>query len=138
MNVQCVAISSAFDRPFNGFRIAKSDSARAVVNDVLGQVQKLEIHYKHRQRARRPDDQKVFEHQVESVVCDLAHAQLTLPGCWTAIPFSKSVLSRRDRYRPPVLTKTLPDVVRRMAFPELAFVEWVRGTRHPFTPPVSA
>lgn len=117
------------DRPFEPFRITGTDTAATLVADVLNQLQNYEDHSKLRKRARRKDDQRTFERIVETVVCDLVHLELTQPGGWAAIPLSKQVLSSKDRYRSPVLSKALPDVVKRMASPEMGFVEFVKG-RH--------
>ncbi len=123
------------DRPFNPFRIAKSEVAKAVVADVLNQLQNYEEHLKLRQRARRPDDQKIFERMVETLVCDLVHRELTLPEGWLAVPLSKQVLGRKDRYGSPVMSKTLPEALERLASPEMGFVVFQRGHHdHPFKP----
>ncbi|OGU22264.1 MAG: hypothetical protein A2580_07510 [Hydrogenophilales bacterium RIFOXYD1_FULL_62_11] len=115
------------DRPFNPFRIAHSETAKTVVADVLNQLQNYEGRFKLRQRARRPTDQKTFERIVETAVCDLVHRELTHPGGWAAIPLSKQVLSSKDRYRSPVLSKALPEVIKRMSSPEMSFVEFEKG-----------
>ena len=123
------------DRPFDSFRIARTDTARNLVADVLNQLQNYEQYYKIRQRARRKDDQKTFERIVETLVCDLAHRELAQPEGWVAIPLSKQVLSRKDPYRSPVLSKTLPEVIERMASPEMSFIEVRKGYHdHPFKP----
>lgn len=123
------------DRPFDPFRIARTDTAKAVVADVLNQLQNYELCFKIRQRARRKDDQTTFERIVETLVCDLVHRELTQPEGWVAIPLSKQVLSREDPYRSPVLSKTLPEVIKRMASPEMSFIEFKKGYHdHPFKP----
>lgn len=123
------------DRPFDPFRIARTDIAKALVADVLNQLQNYEQHFKLRQRARRKEDQKTFERIVETLVCDLVHRELTQPEGWVAIPLSKQVLSRKAPYRSPVLSKTLPEVIERMASPEMSFIEYRKGYHdHPFKP----
>jgi hypothetical protein len=122
------------DRPFNGFRVAKSAKARVLVLNVLHQVLGFEHRAAVRKRARKASDQKVFERQIEALVCDLAHRHITCPGGWLAIPFSKQILGKKDRYRAPVLNKTLPDVVDRMASQELRLIELELGHQNPFYP----
>lgn len=123
------------DRPFNPFRIAKTDTAHKVVADVLVQLTNYEKHFKVRQRARRPEDQRRFERIVETLVCDLTHRELTQPGSWLAISLSKQVLGRKDRYGSPVMSKALPDVLERLASSEMSFVELDKGYHdHPFMP----
>jgi hypothetical protein len=129
---QLAATSTPKDIPFNGFRIAKSEKARALVVNVLQSLQHYESLYNLRQRARKAKDQYTFERQVEALVCDLAYKQINRPGAWTAIPFSKAVLGKKDRYRAEVLGKTLPDVVRLLAASELRFVEFELGYLNPF------
>lgn len=125
-------LSETKDRPFNGFRIAKSGRARAVVADVIGQIQSLEDYYKFRKRARKSEDLRQFERQIEAIVCDLVHREITAPGGKLAVPFSKTVLGNRDRYRAKVLGKTLPDIVKKMAMPEMDFVRYELGYQNPF------
>jgi len=64
---------------------------------------------------------------VETLICDLAHRELTHPGSWLAIPLSKQVLGRKNRYGSPVMSKALPDVLERLASPEMSFVEVEAG-----------
>jgi hypothetical protein len=120
------------DRPFDPYRIPKTDGARALVADVLNQLQNYEQHLRKRQRQRRPRDQEVFEQTVSAIVSDVAHRWLTAPAGRVSVPFSKQVLGRRGRYRSPVLGKTLPTVVERLASPEMSFVELELGYANPF------
>ena len=129
-------ISPPKDRPFNGFRVAKSVSAKALVDDVRNQVQNYEM-FMVRTRARRAKDQIIFVRQIESIVCDLIHREITKPGAWTAITFSKAFLGQKDRYRPKVLSETLPAVIQHMATPEMEFIEIIKGVRNPFNPSLS-
>lgn len=124
------------DRPFNGFRIAKSGVALNVVLDVRNQVQNYEMH-RVRSRKRQPTAQASFERQVEALVCDLAHREILQPGCWLAISLSNQVLGCKNRYRPDVFGKTLKTVIENMASPELEFVEVIKGCRNPFHPELS-
>lgn len=117
------------DRPFNGFRIAKSEQARALVADVLNQIQTYEANERLRKRARKPTDQLLFQRQVEALVCDLAHRHISHPDKGIAVPFSKRILGIKDRYRACVLSKTLPCVVQRMASDQLTFAELELGMR---------
>lgn len=119
------------DRPFNGFRRVKSRQAKAVFLDVLNQVQNYEMH-RVRSRARRKSDQRIFEQQIEALVCDLIHREISYPGAWLAVSFSKQVLGRKNRYRSAVLSETLPAVIQHMAASEMEFVEIIKGARNPF------
>jgi hypothetical protein len=132
LDTACVAK----DRPFNGFRVARSLSAKTVADDVRNQVQNYEMKMI-RSRARREKDQINFVRQIESIVCDLVHREITKPGAWVAITFSKVVLGQKDRYRAKVLSENLPVLVQHMATPEMEFVEVIKGARNPFDPSLS-
>ena len=80
-----------------------------------------------RQRHRRPQDQERFEAVVTAITCDLIHRQLTVPGAWVAVSLSKTKLGHRSRYSHPAIGKTLPDILERLATPEMAFVELCKG-----------
>lgn len=120
------------DRPFNGFRIARTEQARALIFDVIHQLQKYEQIFNVRQRARKPKDKQIFERQVEALVCDLACREIAKVGAWLTVPFSHRDLGEVDRYRAAVLTETLPAVIRLMQKPEMDFVQLEVGHRNPF------
>lgn len=124
------------DRPLNGFRIARTENAHAVVKDVRKQVQAYEMH-RIRSRARRPKDQSSFEKQVEAIVCDLAHREITKPGAWLAVSLSKQFLGRKNRYRADVFRETLPAVIEHMASGEMEFIEVRKGNHNVFNPGLS-
>ena len=71
------------DRPFNPWRCPVSESAKLLVAEVTREVQNLESYYKERGnplgrlRARKENDQRIFEATVSAIVCDLCHHQLT-------------------------------------------------------------
>jgi hypothetical protein len=130
-NSRAKELESPQDRPFNGFRMARTKVAQDVVLDVGTQVQNYEM-YLVRSRKRRAKDQTNFERQIEALVCDLAHREIANPGAWLAVSFSKQVLGRKDRYRATALAETLPAVVKHMASPEMEFVEIKKGERNPF------
>ncbi|CAG9168955.1 hypothetical protein [Cupriavidus pampae] len=121
------------DRPINGMRVAVSDSARAMVADITGQLLVLESYYEMRKRKRKEADQILFEQQVEAIICDLIHRDLTRPGKAISVPFTKSTLGSKDRYRHPILNKTLPRVIRNMAMPEMDFLQLEVGSPRAFT-----
>lgn len=115
------------DRPFNPYRQPKSDDVKAIVADVTHQLQSYEHHSRLRLRRRRPADQETFEAIISAVVCDLIHRALTEPEGWIAITLSKQKLGTKNRYGSPVMSKTLPTVLERLASPGLAFVEIIKG-----------
>lgn len=122
------------DRPFDPFRVPKSEAARALVADVLNQLQNYEEHLGLRKRARRAVDQGRFEAAVGAVVCDLIHRHLTEPDGWLSVSLSNDDLVRTGRYGSPAATKVLPTIIERMAAPEMAFLVLEKGTRARFGP----
>jgi ribosomal protein L30/L7E len=130
------AILPTQDRPFNGFRIARTVNATIVAKEVGAQVQAYEMH-RVRSRARRPKDQLNFERQVEALVCDLAHRELTKPNAWLTVSFSKQFLGKKNRYRANVFRETLPAVIEHMASGEMEFIEIEKGKRNVFNASLS-
>jgi hypothetical protein len=98
-----------------------------IVADVLNQLQNYETHFGLRQRRRRPADQKTFDMSVAALICDLLHRELTLPGGKLAVSLSNQVLGRAGRYGCPVLSKTLPELLKRMATPEMDWLQIEKG-----------
>ena len=84
-----------------------------------------------RRRKRRAADRRIFEQQVEALVCDLAVQHLRAPGSWLRVPRSKATLGKRDRYKPPWVTEKLVGVMDMLARPEVSFCEVELGRRAP-------
>jgi hypothetical protein len=121
------------DLHFNGWRWPRTDKARELVADVVNQLQNYERHRAPRKRRRRPADQDTFETTVGAIVCNLVRAHLMSPGKAIAVSRSKHHVGRRSRYKPPSENKTLPDILDKLATPDLSFVvqrkaapSWVR------------
>jgi hypothetical protein len=126
---------AAQDTWFNPYRLPKSERAWAVVRDVVNQVQNLEQHDGLRKRARRQLDQERFEASVAAIIADLIHFHLCSSPGGLVITRSKTVLGRRSRYRPPVYNRTIPDILDRLARPEMAFIEQSKGRQLSFDGP---
>lgn len=122
------------DHPFNAFRMARTEKAKAFVLDVQRQLEKYEQIFNVRKRARKAKDLQIFKGQVEALVCDLAYRGIKDCGEWLAVSFSHGILGRQDRYRAKALTQSLPNVIHLMATPEMDFVEYEKGFRSPFSP----
>jgi hypothetical protein len=122
------------DRPFNPFRISKTAKAQAIVADVLGQVQCFERRKGLRQRQRKSADQATFEAAVTALVCDLMHRFITKPTGWVSVSLSNQDLGRASRYRATAMNKTLPAIIKRLAAPEMAFIEMEIGHQGYFGP----
>src|SRR5512137_989035 len=117
------------DRPFEDFRVPRTDKAKAVVADVLNQMQRYEQHRDLRKRKRKVDDQKTFEATVATIVCDLCHRWISEPEGWVAVSLSNETLGRAGRYKSPALNKTLPTVLERLASADMHFIELSKGFR---------
>jgi len=102
---------------FDGHRIARSDIAKQLVSEVLTLLTALDTNGSEdgtiapRLRARRHVDQRIYEQQVEAVLCDLITVHHRGPGHSLCVTRNKRALSRRDRYRAPFLSEKLIDVV---------------------------
>jgi hypothetical protein len=110
------------DRPFNGFRMAASERAKHLVSIVIEEVEAYEHAWMPRKRARKSTDRKTFHRQVEAIICDLAHLTLTQPTGRIAVSRSRQMLTCADRYKPKVMSKTLPAVLDLLAAPQIALV----------------
>src|SRR5262249_52760966 len=108
------------DTWFNPYRVPKTEQARAVVRDVVTQVQGLEHHDGLRKRTRRQADQERFEASIAAIIADLIHFHLSNAPGGLVITRSKTVLGQRNRYRPPVYNRTIPGILDRLARPEMA------------------
>jgi hypothetical protein len=123
------------DTWFNPYRVPKTEQARAVVRDVVAQVQGLEHHDGLRKRARKQADQERFEASIAAIIADLIHFHLSKAAGGLVITRSKTVLGSSSRYRPPVYNKTIPDILDRLTRPEMAFIEQSKGRQLSFDGP---
>jgi len=139
MNIASIttAPTATRDRHFEPSRCAKSNQAKAMVADILKQVQNYEKHAKLRQRTRKAKDQLTFERQIESLVCDMAYQEIANPSGFINLPLSKSILGKKDRYKSRVLCETLPDIIRRLSSREMEFAVMELGAKNPWVPSLS-
>ena len=121
-------------RPFNPWRIPKTDRARSVVADVINQVQNYEEYYRSRQRRRKDADQLVFEATISAILCDLIHHHLSSRDGGVFITRSHQILGRKTRYRPLAYGKSLPAILDCLATIEMSFITQELGIRNPFDP----
>ncbi|MBB3295093.1 hypothetical protein FHT39_003773 [Mitsuaria sp. BK045] len=105
------------DSFFDGHRTARSTIAKQLVSEVLTLLSGLDSNGSEdgtitpRLRARRLVDQRLYEQQVEAVLCDLISIHRRLPGRGLCVTRNKRALSRRDRYQAPFVSEKLIDVV---------------------------
>jgi len=129
--ITMVVLNTLTDRPFNGFRVTGSDNAKFAVANVSRLLLSYEDYCAPRKRKRKPDDLKTFHRQVQALVCDLIHREITCPGGWLAIPLSNAALGSLDRYKPPSVSKTIKGVLNYMAAPEMQHIERRSGVWNP-------
>lgn len=129
--------ATRYEQPFNGFRIAATDRAKSVVAEVISLLLRYEEHRAPRKRKRKTGDLQTFERQVEALICDLIHSELTRRDGWLAIELSNTALGSRDRYKSKAISKTIKDVLGFMATPEMEFVTHRRGVWVPSDPSLS-
>lgn len=117
-----VASPKPKDDPFSPWRFAKSEASKAVVKEALEDVQRYEADHGIRKRIRKPHDRETFELTVEAILCDLMHHRLRQRPNAIYVTRSNAVLRHRNRYRPRVYGKTFPDVLDKLAIPELGWI----------------
>ncbi|MBB4521927.1 UNVERIFIED_ORG: hypothetical protein M2435_001957 [Rhizobium sophorae] len=117
-----VASPKPKDDPFSPWRFAKSEASKAVIKEALEDVQRYEEHHGLRKRIRKPHDRETFELTVEAILCDLMHHGLRQRPNAIYVTRSNAVLRHRNRYRPRVYGKTFPDVLDKLATPELGWI----------------
>jgi hypothetical protein len=110
-------------RLFQGRRIALTERAKAYVAEVVDELLAWESEHYPRTRKRKSEDLAQFHAQVEALVCDLIHQQLANPGDYIGITLRD--LDEADRYRAPVLTKSIVHVLQLMD--EAGFIGIVKG-----------
>ena len=99
------------DRPLEPWRRPASQKADELVRWVTSIFEHNEKRFRPRQRRRRPADQKVLEGTVAALICDAIHRDLTSPGGRVMLPLSNQKLGTRSRYRAPVYSKQLPQIL---------------------------
>ena len=115
-------------RAFNPFLRAKADNLLQLIAEVQTQLEGYETFHQTRKRARRAADQVTFERTVEAILCDLCAVVLEpADNDRVHLPLSNKTLRTKSRYKGTALGKTLPDILKIMAAPEMDLVDVERG-----------
>ncbi|NKL85068.1 aldehyde dehydrogenase [Rhizobium leguminosarum] len=114
--------SKAVDTPFSPWRFARTEASKALITEAIADVERYEEHGKLRTRRRKGHDQETFELTVQAILCDLMHHALYRRPDAIYVTRSHAVLGGRNRYRPRVYGKTFPDVLDRLAAPQLGWI----------------
>lgn len=134
-----VAQPQRSDRWFNPLRAPRSEKLREVIATVTARLARYELKKGWRKRARRPNDQRVFERTVSAILCDLIFHEL-LECSDKAVAFSRSnqLLGKASRYKPVAINKALPTVVDLLARSQFRYVKAVKGGKAFFEPSTSS
>jgi hypothetical protein len=116
------------DRFFNPLRQAKTASAKALIADVMNQLQNYESHFGLRKRTRKKRDLEIFNRQIEAIICEAVHRHLTGADKRIAISLSNRHLGRKDS-ESKILNNTLSQNIKNLASPEMAFIELQAGNQ---------
>ena len=117
------------DRFFNPQRKAKSASAKALVADVIHQLQSHESHDQLRKRSRKKRDLEIFQRQIEAIICEAIHRYLTGANKRIAISLSNRYLTRKDA-ESNILNNTISQNLKNLSAPVMAFLEHQAGDRN--------
>ena len=109
--------------------MAKSASAKALVADVINQLQNHETHDQLRKRARKKKDLEIFRRQIEAIVCEAVHRYLTGLNKRIAISLSNRHLGRKDA-QSNILNNTISQNLKNLSSPVMAFLELQAGDRN--------
>ncbi|MFM0347665.1 hypothetical protein [Paraburkholderia sp. RL17-347-BIC-D] len=120
------------DRHLNSHRVARSEQLMTFVRSIAAELEAYEVFLGLRARARKPGDQRVFERQVECLVCEALLSDLVHPCGWVAVTRSKQILGHASRYYSSVMGRALPYIMDRLASPEIGLLEVVPGMVNPF------
>lgn len=116
------------DRFFNPLRKAKTASTKALVAEIINELQNYESHFELRKRSRKKRDLEIFNRQIEAIICEAIHRYLTGADKRIAISLSNRHLGRRDS-ESKILNNTLSQNIKNLASPEIAFIELQTGNQ---------
>lgn len=127
--------TTEYDKPFRPNRIAKSEAAKGLVDEVLHLLEGLEKYRQWRgsllarQRARRKSDEERYRRQVEALVSDVTVNYLNDPNSWIRVPRRKQDLGAVSNYKPVFITEKFVEVMDDMGTPEMDFITIDLGSR---------
>ncbi len=111
------------DTAFDPWRFANSDKGKAIIAEAIKNVTLYEEYRGLRKRKRKKHDEQTFELTIEAILCDLMNHRLCQRDNAIYVTRSNRVLGRRSRYRPRVYGKTFPDILDKLAKPELSWID---------------
>ncbi|HNP36499.1 MAG TPA: hypothetical protein PKK10_11660 [Woeseiaceae bacterium] len=111
------------DRLMNKWRRAASPELRALIRDVITQLENYEKYFNLRKRARKADDRVTFDGCIEALVCDLIHRALTSENMKGRIAVSLDTSIKATRYKAITDSHQFPYIVDLMTKPEMDWLE---------------
>lgn len=115
------------NKPFDPYHTPRSDKMKAIVEDVINQVENYEKYRHKRLRRRNLRNQIHFKKIITALVCGLTHEHLVNPGVRGMIPREKQALGKKDPLKPEIYTEALIDILDALAAPEMSFVNQTKG-----------
>ena len=119
---------------FRGVILGKSERAKSIISEAQGMVSNYEKYFQLRKRSRNQAALNIFNKQIDALLSELTCAELRSPGRGLIVPLTNRVLGKKDRYRPKMLSQTLPEVIRVLATPEMDYITVEKGRENPFVP----
>jgi len=119
------------DTPFNPDRCAASDKTKQWIKSALKAIEAFEIKKGLRQRKRKPVDQKLFEEQIEALLCDLVFTLLYQPKDRTgkiSVSLSKQKVGpKQGGHR--LVNSTLGRTLQLLGHDGLGLIEVTKGSK---------
>lgn len=125
-------VGESRDTHLNSHRMARNPLLKDLVLSIMKDAEDHEMASGMRQRKRRPDDQRVFERQVECLICEALLQDVRGRDGWVTVTRSRRILGYRNRYQSEVMAKTLPDVMDLLACRKIGLLEVSLGMVNPF------
>ncbi|MCW3609970.1 hypothetical protein [Burkholderia cenocepacia] len=125
-------VGESRDTHLNSHRMARNPLLKDLVLSIVKDAEDHEMASGMRQRKRRPNDQRVFERQVECLICEALLQDVRGRDGWVTVTRSRRILGYRNRYQSEVMAKTLPDVMDLLACRKIGLLEVSLGMVNPF------
>lgn len=112
----------------NPYRVAVSKNGRGYIDEAIRLCSNYEKRFKLRKRRRDRHGQTLWRKQIEAILSDATYR----PRRVIAVPLSKGVLGKKDRYKAPILNEGIRDVLNILSSPELDYITLTKGVYSPF------
>jgi hypothetical protein len=117
------------ERALDQNRVPSSERAQAVIREIINRLINYERYHELRQRARRPEDQAIFEKSISAIVSDVIVWHILSPGDWLYVSLSHRNLRQQNRYQPFNFGSTLSHNLKVLNAREMGFIEKELGHR---------